>query len=62
MEDGGDLGVRKERIECRIIGSIISGHLLAGLLAVAAGRSGGAAVWGEGGSDRGSREGATGEE
>jgi len=46
-EDGGDLGVRKERIQFRINGSIFSVHHLAGCLAVVAGMSGGVArVWG----------------
>ncbi|KAF0915414.1 hypothetical protein E2562_036109 [Oryza meyeriana var. granulata] len=42
-EDGGDLGVRKEGIQWRITGSIFSGHHLAGLVAVAAGFTSGAA-------------------
>jgi len=42
-EDGGDLGVRKERIQFRINGSIFSLHHLAGMLVEAAGIAGGGA-------------------
>jgi len=47
-EDGGDLGVRKERIQFRINGSIFSLHHVAGMLVEAAGLAGGdARVCGE---------------